>query len=199
MEQKPPYDKTQGSGMASNDVHYIPAESKTFYEPTGMAMDDEDLELDLDLDMDLDMELDMEVEQEEMEPGGGESLRGYEDRGEDVFFRPCEEFKDVTLQNVHLGGEGRVLKVKVRLCDVCRGRRIRLAVLLYEKACFEKKLCGLKVAEVTVPGCHGCKRKLTVGDFFFVLPEDNICSSEREVSVQVIAHYSSFPQDMPPC
>ena len=193
MEQKPPFDKTQVSGVSVNDVNYIPADGKEYYVPTDTKLGDEDMEPDMDLDLDL------ECEPEEMDIGCGEPFRRCADKCEEISLRPCEEFKDVTLHNVRMYSEGRIIKVKVQLCDVCRGRRIRLAVMLYEKECFEKRLCGLKVAEVTVPGMHGCKRKLTIGDFCFVLTEDNICTSDREISIQVIAHYASFPQDTPPC
>ncbi len=185
MEQKPPYDNPMVSGVIVNDVNYVPANGNDFCEPPEMDLDEEEMQLDL--------------EPEEMDVECGEPCRPCGDKSEDVTFRPCEEFKDITIHNVRLQCEGRVLKVKVQLCDICRGRRIRLAVLLYEKECFEKRLRGLRVIEVAVPGMHGCKRKLTVGDFCFVLTEDNICASCTEVNIQVIAHYASFPEDFLPC
>ena len=123
MEQNPSYENPQISGIIMNDTNYIPVNSNEIYEPDDVDIDEEDIEL----------------EPEEMDITSGEPCRSCGDKGEDVSFRPCEEFKDVTVHNVHLQNEGRILKVRVELCEICRGRRIRLAVLLYEKECFEKR------------------------------------------------------------
>ncbi|UOO38539.1 hypothetical protein IZU99_04620 [Oscillospiraceae bacterium CM] len=118
------------------------------------------------------------------------------DKSEEHTLKPCVEFDSFTVHNVHLHCEGRLLKVRVQLKDVCRGRKIRLAVLLFEKECMDTDLKGMRTCELTVPGLPcGCLNELTIGDFCFILPEEDICSKQQKVKIQVIAHYSSFPED----
>lgn len=115
------------------------------------------------------------------------------DKNQSIVFNPCEDVKDFTVQNVMLNCEGRFLKVRVQLKNVCRGRNIRLGVLLCEKRENTSFIKGMRVCEFTVPGSvGGCLDNITVGDFCFVIPEDNLCCP-REVNVHVVAHYSSFP------
>lgn len=109
-----------------------------------------------------------------------------------ITFKPCEDVLDWTVQNVTLKGQGRLLKVRVQLKNVCRGRNIRMAVLLCEKSGSTWFLKGLRTCEFSVPGSQGCLETLTVGDFCFIVPQENICNP-YEVAVHVIAHYSSFP------
>ncbi len=115
------------------------------------------------------------------------------DKNQNITFNPCEDVKDFTVQDVHLNCQGRFLKVRVQLKNVCRGRSIRLGVLLCEKTGGTSCIKGSHVCEFIVPqGCGPCMETVNVGDFCFVIPDDNICC-HREVSVHIIAHYSSFP------
>lgn len=118
------------------------------------------------------------------------------DKEEMVTFSHGEEFKDVTIHNVRLNCEGRILKIKLNLRDVCRGRKIRLAVLFYEKQQRKKKeLRGLRTCEFAVPGKPvGCLEELRVGDFCFILPEEHLCN-RKAVVIKVVAHYASFPSE----
>jgi hypothetical protein len=178
MDQNSIFDNPKISGVIVNDINYVPADGGGHDRPYDRELDEEDMDLDLEPD----------------EPEGGrfEPRRPSGDRTEDIVFMPGEQFKDVTINNVYLHSEGRVLKVRIRLSEAIQGRRIRLAVLMYESDGVDRRLSGLRVAEVTVPGTFGSVRELTVGDFCFVLPEEDICISESEVSLQIIAHYASF-------
>lgn len=114
-------------------------------------------------------------------------------KNQDITFNSCEDIKNFTIQNVSLIGAGRLLKIKVQLKNVCRGRSIRMGVLLCEKINNAYHLKGLRVCEFTIPGDFGtCLDNITVGDFCFVIPEDNLCKPQ-DITVHIIAHYSSFP------
>jgi hypothetical protein len=174
MEQKPIYDSTFISGVIVNDVNYSPVN-----EPPAADLPEQEL-------------FDMEM--------GGHSKEtcACGDKTEEVTLSACDEFKEFVVHNVRLHCEGRILTVKVQLTDVCPDRKIRLAVLLFEKDCFEKELRGLRTAEIKTPcSLRGCVDDILVGDFCFVLPEEQICS-RKEVLIKVIAHYSSFPKDCRP-
>ena len=171
MDQKPIYDSTFISGVIVNDVNYSPVN-----EPSADSFPEQ------------------ELPNTEMCSQCGE-VCACGDKTEEVTLCACDEFKEYVVRNVRLHSEGRILTVRVQLKDVCPDRKIRLAVLLFEKECHENELKGLRTAEIKLP-CNlcGCVDEIIVGDFCFVLPEDQICS-RKEVIIKVIAHYSSFPQE----
>lgn len=113
-------------------------------------------------------------------------------RRQDITFEVCEDVKDFTLQNVELNCEGRFLKIRVELDNVCAGRNVAVGVLICENVAGTFFTRGFKVREVTIPGLTGCQQNVSAGEFCFVLPEENLCE-RRTVRVHVVAHYSSFP------
>ncbi len=188
MEPNPIFDNPKISGVIVNDINYVPADGGEYDQPYDGELGEGDMDLDRD----------MELQPDEQEADGFVPGHPFGDRMEDIVFMPCEEYRDITVNKIHLHSEGRLLNVRIRLSGVMRGRRIRLAVLMYENDGDGKRLGGLRVAEVTVPGAHGYQRELAVGDFCFVLPEEDICVNGSEVTIQIIAHYASFNRDVPP-
>lgn len=175
MEQRPIFENSFISGAIVNDTNYVPV-NEDVHEAPGEAQTDAEKDCDF-----------------------RENCSCCADKTEELCLNPCEEFTSFTVHNVHLHCEGRILKVKVQLKDVSKGRKIRLAVLLYEKECREMELKGLRVCEITVPGFpNGSAGEVTIGDFFFILPEEDICMNHKKVIVEVVAHYSSFPQKYVP-
>ena len=174
MDQKPIYDSTFISGVIVNDVNYSPVN-----EPPSDSLPEEE---------------------EYAQDSGGQCKETCDcgDKTDEVTLCACDEFKEYVVHNVHLHCEGRILTVKVQLKDVCPDRKVRIAVLLYEKECLGKELRGLRTAEIKTPRSHcGCVDEVVVGDFCFVLPEEQICN-RKEVVIKVVAHYSSFPRDCHP-
>ncbi|NLJ56222.1 MAG: hypothetical protein GX334_04125 [Firmicutes bacterium] len=111
---------------------------------------------------------------------------------QNVTFGLCEEFKEITVQNVKLQCEGRFLRVKVELNNVCAGRKVNIGVIVSEEKGGTTKTKGFRATELTIPGHHGtCMQSIAVGDFCFVFPETNLCS-QRKFKVNVIAHYTSL-------
>ncbi len=98
-------------------------------------------------------------------------------------FEECEITKDVTKQ-VHLECEGRLLKIKVRLKNVCAGKYINLGVILLNT---KKEIVGFRVKKLKVPG-RPCTCINVCKEFCFVFEEKNICK-ERKFKVLIIAHY----------
>lgn len=174
MDQKPIYDGSFISGVIVNDINYLPASELPLDRPFEREPCSEEKDMDF------------------------KSICACLDKSEEVSLGACDIFKEFTVHNVHIHSEGRLLKVKVQLKDVCPGRKIRLAVLLFEKECREEELKGLRTAEIKAPcGPCGCIDELTVGDFCFVVSDDQLCS-RKEAKIEVIAHYSSFPRDCHP-
>lgn len=169
MEQLPIFENSFISGVIVNDTNYV----------------EEAPEVPCDAESDADKGYNC-----------AESCSSCTDKTEEFCLNPFEEFTNFIVHNVHLHSEGRILKVKVQLKNVCKGRKIRLAVMLFEKECRETKLKGLRVVEITIPGFpNGCVGELTVGDFFFALPEEYNGMNQKEVKIEVVAHYSSFTQN----
>ncbi len=111
-----------------------------------------------------------------------------------VIFGPCEDMKEVTVPDVRLKCEGRLLKVKVELRNVCAGRKIHLGILVSEEEGGGFKTKGFRATKLTIPGRPGsCINKIKVGDFCFVFPEEDSCC-QRKFKINVVAHYSSFVQ-----
>ncbi|NLK00737.1 MAG: hypothetical protein GX318_05820 [Clostridia bacterium] len=110
----------------------------------------------------------------------------------DVTFGPCEDVKEVMVNDVKLHCEGRLLMVKVKLDNVCASRKVNVGVVVSEKKAGSYKTVGLKTAQLTIPGRPGtCMNNMEIGDFCFVFPEKVMCG-HRKFKVNVIAHYSSF-------
>lgn len=138
-----------------------------------------------------------------------------------ITFDRCVDIKDVTLPEsgeprIVLNCQGRFLKIRVNLCNVCPGRCINVGVLVCETFDSTDYIQGFKVAKVQVPGTLGdpCT-EITVNDFCFVFsePPSNTCPAancptlpptcsstscpgicnSRTFKVKIIAHYSSFP------
>lgn len=115
------------------------------------------------------------------------------EKQQDVTFNPCEDIKDFTIENVRLKCEGRLLKVRVNLDRVCRGKKIILGILVCENIEGTFFIKGFRVCEIMVPGpANRCVDNVNVGDFCFIFPEQNLCCTRR-FRVHVVAHYSTFP------
>lgn len=91
--------------------------------------------------------------------------------------------------------EGRFLKVKVLLKNVCRDRKIALGVFVCQFEGNEVKGKGFRTKEITVPAGTGCCN-IRVDNICFIIPDDNLCH-KKDVQVQVVAHYSSFAFNCP--
>lgn len=115
------------------------------------------------------------------------------EKQQEVTFNPCEDVKDITIQDVLLKGECRFLKVRVNLDKVCVGRKIALAVIVCENIGGTFITKGMRACEFTVPGTVAhCTENVNVGEFCFVFPEEDLCNTRR-FKINVVAHYSSFP------
>ncbi len=115
------------------------------------------------------------------------------DKEAEVTFRPCEDVRDVTVDDVDLQCESRFLKVKVKLDRVCRGRTVAVGVIVCEDVKGVSKTRGFRSCEFTVPGPPGgYVENVSVNDFCFVFPENNLCD-QRKFKIKVVAHYTSFP------
>ncbi len=113
-------------------------------------------------------------------------------KSQDITFEICEDVKDFTIQDVRLNCEGRFLKIRVELDRVCSGRNVTVGVLLCENISGTFLLKGFRVCEIEIPNGDTCQDNVPVGEFCFILPEENLCS-QRTIRVNVIAYYSSFP------
>jgi hypothetical protein len=122
------------------------------------------------------------------------------DKEAEVTFQPCEDVKDVVVEDVDLQCESRLLKVKVKLDRVCRGRNVAVGVIVCEDVKGVLKTRGFRSCEFNVPGSPGgCVENVPVNDFCFVFPESNLCN-QRKFKIKVVAHYTSFPSsDVCPC
>ncbi|RKD30541.1 hypothetical protein [Thermohalobacter berrensis] len=121
------------------------------------------------------------------------------DDREQVTFEPCEDNKDITLLGPDRDGivikcQARLLNLRVRLKNVCKGRKIALGVLLCE---FDSEGIlrprGLRSALIEVPNDGNTPKctNVNVNELCFVLPDNNICH-KRRVFVKVIAHYADL-------
>ncbi|KRQ87222.1 hypothetical protein ABG79_01025 [Caloramator mitchellensis] len=111
---------------------------------------------------------------------------------QNITFNSCEDIKDFTIQNLELKCEGRFLKIRVELKNVCRGRKVNVGVLVCENESGTFFTRAFKACQFTVPSGTGNCTNVTVDEFCFVFPDENICNS-RTFVVKVIAHYGDFP------
>ncbi|MTI65313.1 MAG: hypothetical protein FH753_01790 [Firmicutes bacterium] len=120
------------------------------------------------------------------------------DYSKEVDFTKCEDELEIVLsgddnKGVEIKCQGRLLKIKVKIKNICKGRKIALGILLLECINEEFKTKGFKATNIYIPDdgdkCKCCN--LTVGDFLFVLPEENICCKKTLVA-KVIVHYTDL-------
>ncbi|MDO6355079.1 hypothetical protein Q3V94_08310 [Caloramator sp. CAR-1] len=109
---------------------------------------------------------------------------------QNITFKPCEDVIDYTVGPYDLKCEGRFLKVRVRLKNVCCNRKINVGVLVCEPVDGTFYTRGFKACQIVVPGT-GCK-DVTIDEFCFVFPDEDLCRSKTYV-VKVVAHYAEFP------
>lgn len=144
---------------------------------------------------------------------------------QDINFDPCVDIQDFTLPKagdppIVIGCQGRLLKLRVKLCNVCWGRCINVGVLLCENFDGTNYIQGFRACKVKVPDKPAEARTnctdITIDQICFVLtePRSNVCPqtpctptgttcvpdvtcpgvcNKRTVTAKVIAHYSSFP------
>lgn len=107
---------------------------------------------------------------------------------DDVVFEVCQDNKEETVGPFKLKCQARLLKINVKLKDVCKGRKIAVGVIV----CEDDKIIGFKGTEVLIPGRFGSGcRDIIIKNFCFVLPESEICD-KRRIIVKVIAHYTEL-------
>lgn len=110
----------------------------------------------------------------------------------------CNDSKAITLDDLELQSQGRILEVSVRVRDICPGKRTAVGILLHEMDSSGNEYPrGVKT--FTLPAHHeqSC-RDIMLQCVRFVLPEDigmgggcangSSCGQRRFV-VRTIAHY----------
>lgn len=108
-----------------------------------------------------------------------------------------EQEKDITVENVEVTNQGRLLNVSVGLVNLASEKNVNVGILVYEaqqttEAAImqEDILIGFRALTASV---EAEQTTLTVGPVSFVLPEDNL-STERNLIVRVVAHYTAQSQ-----
>lgn len=114
----------------------------------------------------------------------------------EIFYKDCEEVKTCHLNDVVLTDQGRILNLSLTIRNVCRGKRVALAVALYEVgSCGKEYSRGTKV--MTIPAHYkSCCKDIDVPCMRFVFPEDisvgsgnSMCTATRHFIARVDAHY----------
>lgn len=108
-----------------------------------------------------------------------------------------EQEKDITVENVEVTNQGRLLNVSVGLVNLASEKNVNVGILVYEaqqttEAAImqEDILIGFRALTASV---GADQTTLTVGPVSFVLPEDNL-NTERDLIVRVVAHYTAQSQ-----
>lgn len=108
-----------------------------------------------------------------------------------------EQEKDITVENVEVTNQGRLLNVSVGLVNLASEKNVNVGILVYEaqqttEAAImqEDILIGFRAITASV---EAEQTTLTVGPVSFVLPEDNL-NTERDLIVRVVAHYTAQSQ-----
>lgn len=110
---------------------------------------------------------------------------------EPIKFQRCEIVKKEEIRT-NLDCEGRLLKIKVILDNVCFNKKIAVGVIIFN----EEGIKGFKVKEIEVlppteaPGEDGNHCTSCCCKFCFVLP-GSVCP-ELTLKARVIAHYTGF-------
>lgn len=114
-----------------------------------------------------------------------------------VTCEPGEQEKDITVEDVEITNQGRLLNVSVGLVNLASEKNVNVGILVYEaqqttEAAImqEDILIGFRALTASV---EAEQTTLTVGPVSFVLPEDNL-STERNLIVRVVAHYTAQSQ-----
>lgn len=124
----------------------------------------------------------------------------------------CSTCKDITLPACstltadsitveNLACEGRFLVLNVDLKNICKGKKVAVAVLLYDKDSVTGKLTPIafKVFSATAPNDNlppSCT-EFVITNICFALPDDNSLCTDRTLVAKVIANYVGF--DEPSC
>ncbi len=106
-------------------------------------------------------------------------------------YESCDDFSHLSA-DVLLKHEGRMLKVKVHFKKACPGRRLSVAVLVFECGLKDSKMRAMRVCELAVP-CN--TSGFSTDEFCFVFPEKAFCDY-KSFKIAVIAHYADFPQNI---
>lgn len=114
-----------------------------------------------------------------------------------VICEPGEQEKDITVEDVEITNQGRLLNVSVGLVNLASEKNVNVGILVYEaqqttEAAImqEDILIGFRALTASV---GADQTTLTVGPVSFVLPEDNL-NTERDLIVRVVAHYTAQSQ-----
>ncbi|WP_461205421.1 hypothetical protein [Clostridium sp. DL1XJH146] len=98
-------------------------------------------------------------------------------------FDKCEITKSITKQ-VFLECQGRLLRLHLKLKNVCTGHYINLGVVILNK---KREILGFRVKKIYIAGPpHTCTD--ICKEFCFAFEDKNICK-ERKFKVLVIAQY----------
>ena len=107
----------------------------------------------------------------------------------------CRECTDVSLCDAGMTDLGRLIRLDLRVRDVCPGKRVAVAVILTEEGpCGEEKPMGMKT--FTIPAHNGeiC-RDVRLNCIEFVAPEEkgrcgcgSLCRT-RKFKARVVANY----------
>ncbi|SHH96697.1 hypothetical protein [Clostridium grantii] len=98
-------------------------------------------------------------------------------------FEHCEIIKDVNKQ-ITLECQGRLLRLKLKLKDLCGGNYVNLGVVILT---MDNKILGFRVKKFKVIGPR-CSCVDVCKEFCFAFEDKNICA-ERKFKVRIIAQY----------
>lgn len=123
------------------------------------------------------------------------------EKTKDITFDPCEQFKDISVDNVALKCQGRLLKVDVELDRVYTGKDIEIGVLVCcSKDCDNSMIKGFRSHKLYIKPdslLGQCRNdyvdNVTVGPFCFVISDEDLYQ-KKDLRVHVIAHYTNLGQ-----
>ena len=110
-------------------------------------------------------------------------------KDKDVYLDPCELCKTIKAEPTDIEKHGaRLLTVKLKVNNVCFGKKVAIACIIYDKCHkilafkgFTTMLC--KEYECGRNECGTIERKIV-----FIIPDNDICDP-RELEVKIIANY----------
>ncbi|MFA9397050.1 MAG: hypothetical protein ACERKV_02120 [Clostridiaceae bacterium] len=104
---------------------------------------------------------------------------------ENVEFAASDDYKNVNIVST-LSCGGKILKVIVKLNNICKNRKIAIGVIIYEK----DRILAFKVSKVD-PTEGTIARENEEKEFWFALPDEN-ANQKRNLAINVFAHYYDF-------
>lgn len=105
---------------------------------------------------------------------------------EDASFDECQQTKNVTIEP-ELSSDGREIKVKVKVNNVCKGKTVVVGLELFQKVSGQPVRKALKVIQLTRPNTGDDCATLECDCATFFIPEP-LCP-EKDFSIKAQAHY----------